>query len=233
MSYFPFPYFHGNEKSREYIESVAERFADSKHPGPVDIELNAEKNGYIMDYNMLSNNGCYLGMAVFETTNNIPVYDEDGNCARYYAAKKGTIIIDSRLLAKGNENRYRFTIGHEIGHLVLHSDIYADCSYSLSEEDNSVLCRTNYQKLKPEDRKVVDHLEIEANWFAAAVLMPKTAFLEFVSNYGSIADNIVAFVDDAAKTFIVSPHAVCLRLHELNIMDLSYETYREMKRSAA
>lgn len=232
MSWFPFPANHG-KISRDYIEYVGEKFADLKHPGPVDIELKAEKKGYTMDYQLLSHNYCYLGMAVFETTNKIPIYDEKANCAQYYYAKKNTIIIDNRLLEQGNENRLRFTVAHESGHLELHPGYYSEIIKLLNDESKGVLCRSAWTKPKKEDRSIVDYLEIQANRFAAAVLMPRTAFLELVNSYYSISDNVIRFIDEASKTFIVSPHAVCIRLSELQIMNFSYDTYCDIKRSAA
>lgn len=233
MSWFPFPTNHGVKISREYIEFIGEQFSGVRHPGPVDIELKAEKNGYMMDYQLLSHNYCYLGMAVFETTNRIPVYDETSNRAKYYYAKKNTIIIDNRLLEQGSENRYRFTVAHEAGHLVLHPDYYCENIKPLNDENKGVLCRSAWTKPKKEERSIADYLEIQANKFAAATLMPRTAFLELVNSYYSISDSIIRFVDEAANTFIVSPHAVCLRLNELQIMNFSYDTYCEIKRSVA
>lgn len=232
MSWFHFPFNHYVKTDAENIESKAEKVANRTHPGPVDIELNAEKNGYKMDYQFLSHNGCYLGMAVFETTHKIPIYDEIENCAKYHYAQKNTIIIDNRLLDKGNENRYRFTVGHELGHLLLHSSFFNCIPGTMSNEMNSVLCRSAWRKPKKEERSLADYLEIQANRFSAAVLMPRTAFFELAHSYDHISSDTVRFVDEAARTFAVSPHAVCLRLNELHILDFSYDTYCDIKHSA-
>jgi len=60
--------------------------------------------------------------------------------------------------------RRRFTIGHELGHWVLHQD-----------EQTSLFCR--HGTVDPEgregaERPPLDPIEEQANWFAASLLMP-------------------------------------------------------------
>jgi len=60
-----------------------------------------------------------------------------------------------------HENRQRFTIAHEIGHFLLHKGtrVHFDDDF-----------RVNYRKADTTGLATVD--EMEANWFAAALLMP-------------------------------------------------------------
>lgn len=215
--------------SREFIECKGEEIANVKHPCEVDIELIAEKRGYKMDFQSLSHNRCYLGMAVFQTTDYIPIYDEILNCAKYHHADKGTIIVDKHLLEKSNMNRYRFTIGHELGHLEMHTEVYNERINMRVDEYEGVLCRSAWRKPKKDERSELDWIEVQANIFSAATLMPRTAFLELANSYYKISEQAVRFVDDASNIFVVSPHAVCLRLSELNIMDFPYEIYCAIK----
>lgn len=59
--------------------------------------------------------------------------------------------------------RRRFTIGHELGHWVLHQD-----------EQTSLFCRHGSvaEADAPVDRPPLDLIEEQANWFAASLLMP-------------------------------------------------------------
>ena len=62
--------------------------------------------------------------------------------------------------------RRRFTIGHELGHLVLHQD-----------EQMSLFCRhgsiDDPDTARPKgERPLLDLIEEQANWFAASLLMP-------------------------------------------------------------
>ncbi|MCU6720111.1 hypothetical protein OCV67_09220 [Porcipelethomonas ammoniilytica] len=93
-----------------------------KNPSPVDIDGFLENYlGTTPDYH----NGIYLGMTVFHDTNCIPVYDLANNRAEYISAKANTVIFDSRLLEENQEHRYRFTAGHEAGHVVFHTPYFA------------------------------------------------------------------------------------------------------------
>lgn len=226
MSWFPYPKTnHGVPiLSREDIDSIGEHTANIQYPHEVDIELIAEKSGYIMDFQSLSHNGCYLGMAVFLSTDYIPVYDEEHHCADFYHADKGTILIEKNLICQ-NMNRYRFTVGHELGHQELHQDYFQWLQYQNCKEAQGVLCRSTWRKPKREERTDIDWIEYHANAFAAATLMPRCAFIELVRCYDSLQDNPVPCIDEASKVFGVSPHAVCLRLNELKLSNYSYDTY--------
>jgi Zn-dependent peptidase ImmA (M78 family) len=69
-----------------------------------------------------------------------------------------------------HRNRQRFTIAHEIGHFLLHSkeDIHID-------KRMQVLYRDGNSSL------AVDTQEVEANYFAAELLMPRIALLNDLS----------------------------------------------------
>lgn len=73
--------------------------------------------------------------------------------------------------------RWRFTVAHEIGHLVLHSFILRD--YFASNSDNDDL-----QIISPGiSNEVIKRMEIQANKFAALLLMPTSYFNKAVNNY--------------------------------------------------
>ncbi len=94
--------------------------------------------------------------------------------------------------------RRRFTIAHEFGHFLLHEGIseHVDHGYRVNFRDQeSSLAR--------------DVEEIEANFFAASLLMPRT----MLDACGAIdaLDSDTA-VRDLARLFHVSQHAMSLRL---------------------
>lgn len=100
-------------------------------------------------------------------------------------------------------NRQRFTIAHEIGHLVLH------------ETEEVHVDRQFFVKLRSQvSSEAVDVDEIEANAFAASLLMPE----EFIRNdvrRMQIDFEDASQVEALAKRYRVSPQAMTFRLLNL------------------
>lgn len=105
--------------------------------------------------------------------------------------------------------RQRFTIAHEIGHLQLHDDsIHFDTPVE-------VFFRNQLSS------KSVDHKEIEANAFAAELLMPeKFVKAQFNLESGS-CNSDEDLVEVLAKRFSVSTQAMTFRLMNVGLMKLS------------
>jgi len=75
-------------------------------------------------------------------------------------------------------HRWRFTIAHEIGHLILHR---AEFTKYLDEyTDNDLTISMFGQNLSPKYNK---RLEIQANIFASRLLIPKYQFIKHVEDY--------------------------------------------------
>lgn len=104
--------------------------------------------------------------------------------------------------------RQRFTVAHEYAHFVLHDGIgsHFDRDY-----------RVNFRSAESTQATNVE--EIEANYFAACLLMPKT-FLD--------SDDAISYLDsdegvaELAKRYNVSRHAMSLRLGNLYRDHLPY-----------
>lgn len=97
--------------------------------------------------------------------------------------------------------RQRFTIAHELGHFLLHDGItnHVDRSY-----------RVNYRSVESSQATNVE--EIEANFFAAAILMPKHMLDAESAELAVDNDERVA---ELARLFQVSRLAMSLRLANL------------------
>ena len=103
-----------------------------------------------------------------------------------------------------NSRRQRFTIAHELGHLVLHPGR----EYTV---DSAV--RVNWRN--DLSSLATDREEIQANAFAAALLMPAAAVREAVS---ALRDaSAVRAADVLAAKFEVSQEAMSYRLVNLGI----------------
>jgi Zn-dependent peptidase ImmA (M78 family) len=97
--------------------------------------------------------------------------------------------------------RQRFTIAHELGHFLLHEGItnHVDRSY-----------RVNFRSAESSQATNVE--EIEANYFAASILMPQHMLDALNAEEALDSDSMVA---DLAKQFHVSRLAMSLRLANL------------------
>lgn len=99
-----------------------------------------------------------------------------------------------------HRNRKRFTIAHELGHYILHreqSDVFVD---AFLRSENSA--------------QGVDPQEIEANTFAAELLMPKRLVVREVasSSFNVLDEDAITWL---ASKFGVSTSAMTIRLTKL------------------
>ena len=115
--------------------------------------------------------------------------------------KNGVPIIGINSLH--HPNRQRFTIAHELGHLVMHR----------KEIESVVHIDTEFRTLMrdEESAKGKDIIEIEANNFASELLVPESALGEALGNQriDVESDSLIA---DLAKKFKVSPLTMQLRI---------------------
>lgn len=103
-----------------------------------------------------------------------------------------------------HQNRQRFTLGHEIGHLVMHT----------SDKDRVFVDRRFFRNGASSSGLLKE--EIEANSFAASLLMPK----KFIRKHISVDDSITEIdVFRLATRFEVSEQAMTLRLVGLKYIE--------------
>jgi Zn-dependent peptidase ImmA (M78 family) len=101
-----------------------------------------------------------------------------------------------RVNASHLPSRRRFTVAHELGHYYHHKDFL--------DKESQILERNNYSGLG------FDEKEIEANAFAAELLMPKVHFLQKCSELQKI--------HLLAEYFFVSELAIKVRLINLGLI---------------
>ena len=102
--------------------------------------------------------------------------------------------------------RQRFTIAHEIGHYVLHrgqSELFIDKNYPLWLRDTNASTGERLQ-------------EIQANHFAATLLMPRTAVEQAYANLEHDLDfDDEERLEELASSFSVSKQAMSIRLSKV------------------
>lgn len=126
----------------------------------------------------------------------IPLGDEMSGMA---FIKDGASVIVANAIH--HPNRRRFTIAHELAHHVLHSDYLMQNVHV----DTAVLQR-NQRSSTGTDVK-----EVEANAFAAELLMPQS----FLRKFGKIDANDDLKIAEVARQFRVSVSAMAVRLETL------------------
>lgn len=86
------------------------------------------------------------------------------------------LCIKISSLAFFDKNRWRFTIAHEIGHLVLHSELLKDRIDDRKDYDDTFALGYSYSSTNTE------RLEIQANIFASILLLPDNIFVPRVKS---------------------------------------------------
>jgi Zn-dependent peptidase ImmA (M78 family) len=104
-----------------------------------------------------------------------------------------------------HSNRQRFTIAHEIGHFIYHTGVrvHIDRDFRLNLRDEQSSKAANWE-------------EIEANRFAAELLMPQGFLTKDVESIGAIDEEVI---EGLARRYKVSAQAMQFRLANLGFID--------------
>jgi Zn-dependent peptidase ImmA (M78 family) len=130
----------------------------------------------------------------------------DAGLSGFAYQKNGTRLI--AVNSDEGETRKRFTTAHELGHLFLHKN------RSVSYDQGLMMLRVSHSS------KGTDINEIEANRFAAELLMPEEEVRKDIAKLGSIdlmSENPETrkHIDKLAERYQVSPRAMSVRLATL------------------
>ena len=191
---------------------------------PQEIDIDRFVINYLhmqQDFQYLSHCGVYLGLTVFQNTDFIPVFDPDLRIAKFVHEDASTVVIDNSILKDKTEHRYRFTMGHEASHFILHSSFFLN-NIGTSEE-HYIRCRADYSTNAHANDRWSDAIRAEqqANRLSSAILMPRCAvgiLLSRTPNRGQSQWTEKA-VNLMSSVFNVSPTAALYRLHNLGFVD--------------
>lgn len=186
------------------IKLFAQDFLDFYHPGatiPIPIEEIAE-----------------LEMKIHIVA--IPDLKKVFNIDAFTNSSFDTITIDDYVFTN-YEERTRLTIAHEIGHIILHGNIYK------SREIQTIEQYIAFQESIPEI--VYSQLERQANSFAGCVLIPRGVLQEKIKDCDRAVERLEAF-GELPQNFKVSAEALMIQIKKENISlptDIfNDETYR-------
>ena len=134
-----------------------------------------------------------------------PFEDKDAISGMLFRDGSRTVI---GINSSHGRTRQRFSIAHELGHLVLHEGkLFVDKVSRINLRDET-------------SSKAIDREEIEANSFAAALLMPEDLVVSEVAKRLGRSSKIKPdiLIPELAKTFDVSNEAMDYRLRNLGIL---------------
>lgn len=163
------------------------------------------KSGYNFEtIDLKDPNSCTIDVAGIAKQQDITVvpYAFSENISGVFFREDGKLFLGVN--SGHNEHRRRFTIAHEIGHYILHASekVHYDVSKGAKESLEGVYFRAD---------DITGKDEIEANHFAAELLMPK----DLVEK--CIASGLLV-ISDLADRFNVSVDAMRYRLINLGYL---------------
>jgi len=134
----------------------------------------------------------------------VPVYFRDLQEYTLIKVSGKTIILDESLLKGRGDGRHNFTCAHEIGHWLLHQDIYAGTGQAAA---------LGHPKKSSEENPAVER---QANQLATLLLMPKVQVKKayFATRNKAISDPTAAL----AELFQVSKQAMGFYLRDHNLL---------------
>jgi Zn-dependent peptidase ImmA (M78 family) len=170
---------------RGLVKQLLARFSVSHPPVPVEKLANS------------------LGATVCRT----PADDDDLSGFMYHDRHAGTSVIGVN--GAHSPNRQRFTIGHELGHLLLHHQdgVHVDRRFQVKMRNKASSAGTDLE-------------ELEANLFAAELLMPASLLESDLERIDVVDLEDEAIVAKLATRYKVSTQAMTFRLANLGYLEL-------------
>ena len=234
------------DELEEYAEALVWDFSPYRLyvPGVIDVEGFVEYYlSLTVDYRCIHFNRKILGMTAF-SGGVLDVMSEETWQLEKIMVRTGTVIIDTTLTLIRNLPRLRFTIIHEGCHWLLHRRAFADKNpfrFARIYENQYLATKegTTDIGVSDKERNDIDLMERQADFLAAAILMPRPALRVALKDYfksiGEKPHRIVRGIspmDDChskqlteyvATIFNVSKRAALIRLEKLTaIVDRWY-----------
>ena len=155
----------------------------------------------------------------------VPGLQSSFDVVAYITHDRKEIRVDQYVL-ESRENRYRFSLAHEVGHLVLHPELFEHLHF-----DNIAAWKAAITDSIPEKEYRI--LEWQANCFAGLVLVPQAelanafgAWREKLANVGLNLDEQGdgvwdALEDHIGREFVVSADVIHKRLEFDGLLEIA------------
>ena len=158
--------------------------------------------------------------------------DLEGKCKGFTARRANgyCVILDKRHCLMDPEGEVKFTVAHELSHVLLpdHRAILEICD--TREAESSVQFTVNSQK----------RMEWQANVLAGAILLPMTEVIEkaraylcdvatdlsFTEKFRYVGEESTSyFVTKLSRMYNVSRYCVAMRVYTLNLLNMNGHSY--------
>ncbi len=237
MRYYDYSQTQLEEKARELTEKFdKERLVKPKELDVYDV---VEFIGAIPDWLYLTPAQAYLGATVFNDSYWWAWPDSHyvkGMIPTMVPVKAGTILIDRTVNEGDNRGVENFTVMHECFHFMLHKK----CFRSKKNHYQHYCKKEDFKAVQHEKRPMggIEITEYQANYCAAAFLMPKDAvtkiFLErlgmkaFPISPVKVTAKVDAVISEMAEMFSVNYSPMKYRLQALKLISnesVSFDEY--------
>ena len=228
MKYFEYSQSQLEQKANELIERHDnERLVKAKHIDVYDI---VDLIGCTPDWFYITPDLSVLGMTAFH---DVLMWSwpsnhyEKGMYPERVKVDKGTVVIDRALQENGNVGRENFTVIHECFHQILHPRCFNNRGADYTKMCTHKSFRNHAERVR--NMTAIDIIEYQANYSAAAFLMPRVAVF---NTFGEIigqpvtnkilqaTDNEVSnAIKETAKQFDVNYTAMKYRLQTLGLLE--------------
>lgn len=193
---------------------------------PIDVYDVVEFVGADIDWKYLSIDESVLGVTVF-CDGSFPVFEKQDGVfvSKVIFVNEGTIIVDIRVDGGDNIGRKNFTVMHEVFHYLHHKKSFTKKNGGLKKILETEVFRS-YEE-KKQGMTAIEILEWQANYMAAAFLVPKSALVNEIKSIIKIStdiDNINSIllkdfeIKELANRFSVSYQTMIYRLQSLEIL---------------
>lgn len=182
------------------IDEIVERFIEKNHPSfvlPIPIEEIAESK---------------LNIEIIPVKFLRQEHDVDGSLDS--GLKRIFIDFD---LYMDQENRTRFTIAHEVGHLILHQGIFRELNIKTETDLNKLI-----ENISNDDYRWMEH---QAYSFAGHVLVPSKLLVREIKSRLVLkpaqqitAEDIYPIFPELTKVFNVSGEVILRRLQKVGLV---------------
>lgn len=159
-----------------------------------------------------------MGLNIFP----FPRLYKDFGLNGFLSKDRTTIYVDEIQYEQFNE-KYRFTLAHEIGHYILHEQCYSDLPFKTPDEyfiwRNSI----------PSEE--ISYFETQADWFAGQLLVPTIQleqsckaiidkYLDKIKKITRIPDDFWSYAsNEIARHFEVNPPVIEIRIRKEKISE--------------